>query len=476
MKKSLLFISALIAGASGFAQSIANGNFETWTNATTPANWSKEWVITGLVNAVKSTTDSVAGYVHASAIQIHSAQVSGPSYAPGVAISGANASTRMNITSPGPGGQTITRTGSIPATTRPLTLSGFAKYTTASGSATHHGTIAVEVYAGADIVGGYASLQFLIDSVATFTNFNIPITYTNTATAVDSIRITLSTTTATETPGAGDTLTVDLLRFLSCTINPAATLAAPSVISDDGAAGLAADGNLTLLPSAAYNHTFTFSVPNPSIGTLTNGLGTFNYTISPLDSVIFGDMTNVIPGLTFTQGTPGGVAYPNSLYCYSISGNIPATDNIAYQMNVVQTPYGIVTVDAFGNPFTTTVPIGNVAGQPVDLTNLAVDSVTIIVGTPIGIADFDVSLGFNVSQNSPNPFDGSTTINFTCAVSGTATFVVTDVLGRQVYDTNINATAGSNTFTYSTDLANGTYFFSLSDGTNTITRTMVVTQ
>ncbi len=474
MKKSLLFISALITGATGFAQSVPNGNLENWTNATSPANWSKEWVITGLVNAVKSTTDSVAGYVGASAIQIHSAQVSGPSYVPGIAISGATVSPKMVITSPAPGGQAFYRYGSITATARPLTLSGFAKY---KSTGTNHGTIAVEVFDGADLVGGYADTAFQIGNTAAWTNFNIPLTYTNTATTVDSIRITLGTSFVTETPTAGDTLTVDMLRFFSCTVDPAVTLSAPSVTSDDGAAGLSMDGTgtLTATPSAAYNHTFTFSVPNPSIGIITTGAGTFNYTISPLDSVIFGDVTT-IAGLTFTQGTPGGVVYPNSKYCYSISGNIPATNDRLYQMNVVQTPYGMVTVDVFGTPFTTTVPNGNIAGQAVDLNNLPVDSIIIKVGNPVGIADFLANAGFNVSQNQPNPFDASTTINFNCAVSGNATFVVTDVLGRQVYDTNINATAGSNTFTYSTDLANGTYFYSISDGTTTITRSMVIAE
>lgn len=488
MKKSLLFISALITGAAAFAQSIPNGNFENWTDATTPLNWSNKVTLSGLASNTLTVTKQDTGYVGTSSIKIHSATPGFGRYIPGVAISGANAfvhlTTSGSLVAPV---VTPSRAGSFTVTERPATLSGFALYkttTVTTGTVTagpNHGAIGVEVFDGADIVGAYSLGEFAVDPSTSFVNFNIPITYTNTATTVDSVRITLGTSlaiTTQETPTVGDTLVVDMLRFLSCTVDPAVTLSAPSLTSDDGAAGLSMEGTgtLTATPSATYNHTFTFSVPNPSIGAVNfPAVGLINYTLSPLDSVIFGDVTT-IPGLTFKQGAPGGVAYPNSKYCYSITGNLPATDDILYQMNVVQTPYGRADIDVFGTVYNTTVPNGTVLGQAVDLSNTAVDSMIIKVGNPIGIADFDVNIGFNVGQNSPNPFSNNTTINFNCAVSGTATFVVTDVLGRQVYDTNINATAGSNTFTYSTDLANGTYFFSISDGTNTITRTMVVTQ
>lgn len=492
MKKSLLFISALVTGAAAFAQSTPNGNFESWTDATTPVDWSSKLTVSGLTSNTLTLTNQDTGYVGTSSIKIHSASLAGK-YVPGISISGANAFVHFTVSGTFLAPVvTPSRGGSFPITERPVTLSGFAIYkttTVTTGTVTagpNHGAIGVEVFDGADIVGGYSLGEFSIDTTDTWVNFNIPITYTNTATTVDSVRITLGTSlaiTTQETPTVGDTLVVDMLRFLSCAIDPSVTLAAPTVVANGGAAaGLSATGTLTLTPNDAYNHTFTFSVPNPSIGQLTQMGFAVDFTITPMDSIVFGPVST-IPGLTFTPGYPGGAAYPNSLYCYSISGNIPATDNVMHQMNIVQTPYGRVHayLGALSADLgTTDCPIGTLntplGPQAIDLTNTAVDSIMIQVGTPIGIADFDVSLGFNVSQNSPNPFDGSTTITFNCAVSGTATFVVTDVLGRQVYDTNINATAGSNTFTYSTDLANGTYFFSLSDGTNTITRTMVVSE
>lgn len=497
MKKSLLFISALIAGATGFAQSIPNGNFETWTGDTA-TNWSSNvgfaFVFNG--NALASgnplaTTQSTSAVSGGKSLVIHSVAAASGAYLPGVSISGSNAYlkiTQQLVAAPGQtppyapsGTPTQVSYGSFPATTVPKTLSGFARYRTKAGSA-NQGSILVLVFGNSgDTVGRYTPNQglFFIDSVAKdagFVNFNIPITATQST--CDSIKIVLTTNNATGTPDVADTLWIDRLRFFSCTVDPAVTLNAPSITSDDGASGLSMEGTgtLTATTSAAYNHTFTFAVPDPSIGLITHPLaGQVNYTLTPLDSVVFGDVTT-ITGLTFTQGAPGGVAYPNSKYCYSISGNIPATDNILYEMKIVQTPYGSAIINALGTDYNTTVPNATVANIPYNLSNMPVDSVTIKVGNPVGIADFDVSVGFNVSQNSPNPFDNSTTINFNCAVSGNATFVVTDVLGRQVYDTNINATAGSNTFTYSTDLANGTYFFSLSDGTNTITRTMVVSQ
>jgi Secretion system C-terminal sorting domain len=505
MKKTLLFISALIAGANGFAQDIPNGNFETWTTATKAANWSEivTYDVTGSIAVVvplSATNASAAGksYIGDSAIVVHSVSASG-NWVPGISVSGDNSGMIIHATVTGfpptvVGTPTTERWGSIPMTTIPKTLSGFARYRTTPGTA-QKGAIAIEVFRAGVVVAGYSGTQFNIDTVAAnagYKNFNIPITKlsANGPDNCDSVRISLISAAVTSaTISAKDTLWVDGLRFLSCTPNAASTLATAGLKSDDNNAGLAGEAVLSLTPGAAYNHTFTFSVPNPTVGqtSITQPIAAdITYTLSPLDSVEFTDidLTNA-PGLTFTQGHPSGVAYANSLYCYSISGTIPATNNVKHVFSIAQTPYGQVTVGASGlNLGTTTAPIGTLVGTPagdvpVDLNDLPVDSISICVGKGPGcingIASLD-SLSFAVSQNRPNPFNGTTTINFTSPKTGKVTFTVVNVLGQQVFSSSISATVGGNTFTFDGGSTEpGSYFFSLSNGTDTVTKKLVIT-
>jgi hypothetical protein len=82
---------------------------------------------------------------------------------------------------------------------------------------------------------------------------------------------------------------------------------------------------------------------------------------------------------------------------------------------------------------------------------------------------------FEVSQNKPNPFDNTTNINFDAASSGAFTFQVINLLGEVVHQEQFNGKRGENTFTFtSNDLNQGVYLYSLSNGSNTVTKRMVV--
>jgi len=65
-------------------------------------------------------------------------------------------------------------------------------------------------------------------------------------------------------------------------------------------------------------------------------------------------------------------------------------------------------------------------------------------------------------QNYPNPFNPSTTINFTMKKAGLATLKVYDMLGRNVFETQLKAGVGSNTYTFNAKkLTSGVYFYKL---------------
>jgi Secretion system C-terminal sorting domain/Putative carbohydrate metabolism domain len=97
---------------------------------------------------------------------------------------------------------------------------------------------------------------------------------------------------------------------------------------------------------------------------------------------------------------------------------------------------------------------------------------------------FDFTLGvesytannFDLKQNFPNPFTGNTTFQFNCITGEKVNFQICDLLGREMYSSKINAESGLNTINYSSKLCAGTYFYSLSNGKNKVSKKMVVTE
>jgi hypothetical protein len=91
----------------------------------------------------------------------------------------------------------------------------------------------------------------------------------------------------------------------------------------------------------------------------------------------------------------------------------------------------------------------------------------------VGIEAFSFDK-FDLKQNTPNPFNGSTTIQFNCTTNEKVNFDVFDMLGREMYSDKINAESGVNIITYTSKLESGTYFYSISNGKNRITKRMIV--
>jgi hypothetical protein len=86
--------------------------------------------------------------------------------------------------------------------------------------------------------------------------------------------------------------------------------------------------------------------------------------------------------------------------------------------------------------------------------------------------------GWYLNQNTPNPANGLTTINYSITKSGKTILTVTDLLGKQVA-TLVNATldAGKHSITLkSTDFAPGIYYYTLENDGNKLVRKMVVTE
>jgi len=87
-----------------------------------------------------------------------------------------------------------------------------------------------------------------------------------------------------------------------------------------------------------------------------------------------------------------------------------------------------------------------------------------------------VSANYTLSQNYPNPFNPSTEIRFNVPKAGFTTLKVYDILGRTVA-TLVNENMNPGTFTVTldgTNLASGTYIYTLTSGDARITKKMML--
>ncbi|HRH02562.1 MAG TPA: T9SS type A sorting domain-containing protein [Bacteroidia bacterium] len=96
----------------------------------------------------------------------------------------------------------------------------------------------------------------------------------------------------------------------------------------------------------------------------------------------------------------------------------------------------------------------------------------------VGINKVKESISYNyLSQNTPNPVEGKTTINYTIAANASVvSFTVTDVLGKVVYTENKGTVnAGTYSLVLDTEAMNsGVYFYSLTVNNQKETKKMMV--
>ena len=83
------------------------------------------------------------------------------------------------------------------------------------------------------------------------------------------------------------------------------------------------------------------------------------------------------------------------------------------------------------------------------------------------IEDKYISLSYKLQQNFPNPFNPSTTINYSLAKNGFVKIIIYNILGSKVADlVNENKTAGIYLFNFNAAaLPSGMYFYRFESGT-----------
>ena len=116
------------------------------------------------------------------------------------------------------------------------------------------------------------------------------------------------------------------------------------------------------------------------------------------------------------------------------------------------------------------------SGQIYELIN---DEITPFEALPVHL-DIEPENPFEISlsQNFPNPFNPTTTINYRLQQAGQVSLIVFDVMGRQIMQpiANTFTTAGEHSVSidFSNGFSSGVYFYTLTTEQNSITRTMTL--
>jgi hypothetical protein len=99
-------------------------------------------------------------------------------------------------------------------------------------------------------------------------------------------------------------------------------------------------------------------------------------------------------------------------------------------------------------------------------------------GSPWSVEDAATEAGIQLYQNTPNPFNGVSTINYELPQAGQVTFEVFDITGKQIVEMN-EGSKGAGSYQISlnaSDFAAGSYYYTLTVGTERVTKQMVITK
>ena len=115
----------------------------------------------------------------------------------------------------------------------------------------------------------------------------------------------------------------------------------------------------------------------------------------------------------------------------------------------------------------------NGAGDPITV-NFITGIEFAALGEHVGVNDMNTVSGFSVTQNTPNPFNGTTTISVSSQTASAVSIEVSNIMGQTIY--NVNSTVnGTKEITLSADhMEAGVYFYTVTVGNEKITKKMIV--
>ncbi len=223
-----------------------------------------------------------------------------------------------------------------------------------------------------------------------------------------------------------------------------------------GGAGISPD-SATNLPHAveglAYNTTIQFKAPHDT---------TYFGQPVTIDSITINSVTGLstIPNIspfTYVPNPANGVFLGGTVNCINITGTPSIGSQGTYPLNVN------VTASAHFNAGGSTINV-----------DYAISFYKIIVDINTAVPSINKNK-FDLAQNFPNPFSTKTSISFNLQGSSMAVFKVYDLIGNVLYEKTIDGKPGVNTISYDgSELGEGVYFYSISSGTGTLTRRLII--
>lgn len=226
-----------------------------------------------------------------------------------------------------------------------------------------------------------------------------------------------------------------------------------------GTVGVPYVQNITVkVPKDTVSSSITFCFNRFVLSTPT---GTTNYNLPP--GLNFGSSTPVVANGT-VNGAPSLKFPGNANNCASIFGT-PTTPG-------TYTLY--LKVDAYATPVLSSCPsTPNVTGGT-NVSTSYLNYYIITINAATGLTEIGKNK-FNL-ENVPNPFNGKTTIRFFVTEANEAELSVYNMLGSQVYKTNVNTVAGNNEVEFDgSKLSNGMYLYTIKYKNFTETKRMIVT-
>jgi hypothetical protein len=222
-----------------------------------------------------------------------------------------------------------------------------------------------------------------------------------------------------------------------------------------------------------YVQNITVKVPKDTIQSIIK----FCFTRFELSTPSVAVNYNLPPGLNFGSSTPvvlngtvngaPSLKFPgNANNCASIYGT-PTTAG-TYTLKLLVDAYATSTTLLGNCPNTPTVT----AGLKINTSTLGYYIITIL--PPAGINEQLTVKNFNL-QNSPNPFNHSTSIKFQVQDEAPYKFSVYNILGKEVYSESKKTRIGENTIEFNgSNLNEGVYFYTITYKNYSETKRMIL--
>ena len=188
----------------------------------------------------------------------------------------------------------------------------------------------------------------------------------------------------------------------------------------------------------------------------------------PVDSMIMVSTIGLPSGITLDCNTANCTYVGDVVGCanvYGITNDPVGVYPITIEVNVYT--HGSITV--FGIPIPVQTDLYAATGS-----YETIKGYNIVVSPTTAIETFHQD-DFVLLQNTPNPFTGSTNIQFNTPNSNNIVFEVVDMLGRSVYNDKIISVIGLNTYPFSCNLPAGIYMYTVNNGKESISKRMIIT-